>query len=111
VVRASAFVAGPAGRTAHLEPRDGKFRFELVTDAERPVAASMRWLDSASAADVGAAFPAHAWNLELMFDSAAAGECPMRVSFEPSSEGAQQGLGPASTTIVLKDAPPPPGRN
>lgn len=110
VVHASVFGAGTDGRTTCLQPTDGQFRFELVTDEQQPVPVRVTWL-AVSDPRNAAATPAGAWNLELTFDSPRAGECPLRVSFEPSSGAAEQGLGPALTTLVLKEAPPPPARN
>lgn len=109
VVHAAVFVAGIDGKPAHLQPTDGQVRFELVAD-ERLAPVRVTWLAAADPVNA-AATPSGAWNLELTFDSPRAGPCPLRAAFEPSAEGVGQGLGPASTTILLKEAPPPPPRN
>lgn len=106
VVPASAFARAPNARAAYLQPTDGTLRFELFPGAAAtPV--SVRWRDVAGAPE-GVLPAGPPWNLELSFVSPAAGECPIQVDFEPSAEGVAKGLGRATTTIVLKQAPPPP---
>jgi len=105
VVSASAFVAGADAR--YLEPSDGELRLTLVLDGAQPRPVTLHWLD-VSRAPMDAQLLDLQWNLELQFDSPRAGECPLRVEFEPSRESAARGLGRAVTTVVLKDAPAPP---
>jgi hypothetical protein len=106
IISASALVTGPAKEIRYLEPTDGDLRISLVLDGKpvRPV--TLRWLDVPDTPVQP--LPGPPWNLELKFESAVAGECPIRVAFEPSSKAAMGGLGPAVTTVVMKSAPPPP---
>jgi hypothetical protein len=106
VVSASAFVSGPAKEMRYLEATDGDLRFLLVVDGEPARPVTLRWLDVPRAAVPP--LPGPPWNLELKFESPIAGECPIRVMFEPAPKAATAELGPAVTTVVLKDAPPPP---
>jgi len=107
VVSGSAFVSGPALRDLrYLEPTDGDLRFSLVLGGEPARPVTLRWLDVPGAPVQP--LPGPPWNLELKFESAVAGECPIRVEFRPTPQAASAGLGPAVTTVVLKDAPPPP---
>lgn len=105
VVSASAFVNAPNARTTYLDPTAGTLRFELLQGGTAtPV--SVQWRDVAGPPQQLPGGPP--WNLELSFVSPAAGECPIRVTFEPSRDAAVQGLARATTTIVLKAPPPPP---
>jgi len=106
VISAAAFVSGPAKDLRYLEPTDGDLRFSLVLDGEPARPITLRWLDVPDAPVHP--LPGPPWNLELKFESAVAGDCPIRVEFRPTSQAATAGLGPAVTTVVLKDAPLPP---
>jgi hypothetical protein len=106
VISAAAFVSGPGEYRRYLEPREGDLRFSLVLDGQPPRPVLLRWLDVPDAPVQ--AFPGPPWNLELTFGAAVAGECPMRVEFRPSPQAGSAGVGPAVTTVVLKDSPPPP---
>lgn len=103
---ASAFVTGPTKEIRYLEPTDGDLRVSLVHDGQPVHPVTLRWLDVPDTPVPP--LPGPPWNLELKFESAAAGECPLRVAFEPSSKAAMGGLGRAVTTVVMKSAPPPP---
>lgn len=106
LVAASVFVTSPRARATYLEPTEGTLRFALGLGATAtPI--SVRWRDVAGAPErIPLAGPP--WNLELSFVSPAAGECPIQVDFDPSPAAAAKGLAHATTTIVLKHAPPPP---
>lgn len=106
VVSASAVVSGPGNELRYLEPTDGELRVSVVLDGAPPRPAALRWLDVPDAPVHP--LPGPPWNLELKFESAVAGDCPIRVEFRPTSQAATAGLGPAVTTVVLKDAPLPP---
>jgi hypothetical protein len=106
IVSASAFVSGPGNELRYLEPTDGELRVSVVLDGAPPRPAALRWLDVPDVPEHP--LPGPPWNLELKFDSAVAGDCPIRVEFRPTSEAAGAGLGPAVTTVVLKDVPSPP---
>jgi hypothetical protein len=106
VVSATALASGPGDDSRYLVPADGSLRLALVLDGAPPRPVRLEWLD---VPDVPAQpLPGPPWNLKLEFESPVAGECPIRVDFEPSPQAASRGLGPATTTVVLKDAPPPP---
>lgn len=106
VLAASAFVTTTNAPTTYLQPTEGTLRLELLSGTTAmPV--SVRWHDVAAPPErVLPAGPP--WNLELSFVSPTAGECPIRVAFEPTPKAAATGLGSATTTIMLKAAPPPP---
>lgn len=106
VVLASAFVSGAAKDLRYLEPADGELRFSLVLDGKPARPITLRWLDVPDAPQQ--LLPGPPWNLELKFERAVAGECPIRVEFRPTSQAASAGLGPAVTTVMLQDVPPPP---
>jgi hypothetical protein len=77
-----------------------------VLDGEPPRPVTLHWLEVPDAPEQ--ALPGPPWNLELTFDSPVAGDCPVRIEFRPTPQAVSAGLGPAVTTVVLKDAPPPP---
>jgi len=106
VVLASAFEHGPPQPLRYLEPTDGDLKFALLVD-RRPSLVAFRWLAVPDATN-GARLPGPPWNLELSFNSSAAGACPIHVEFSPSLQALSTGLGKAETTVLLKDAPPPP---
>ena len=106
VVSASAFVSGPAEAARYLEPSDGDLRFTLVREGEPPRPITVRWLNVANIPPPP--LPGPPWNLELEFESAEAGACPIRVEFRPSPEAARVGLGAALTTMVMQEPPRPP---
>jgi len=107
VLHAAVSVLGPNQRERALEPKDGKLQFALVRADGTKSPIAFRWLEATEAAD-RMPLPAPQWNLELSFNGAQSGTCPIRVEFRPSAEAASMGLGKGETTIVMTDTPPPP---
>ena len=105
MVPASAFVLGPGRRLRYLGPSDGDLRFTLAFGDGLGVPLSFRWIAVSGLPDL-TQLPR--WNLELAFQRAVGGDCPIRVEFQPSLQAESAGLGAATTTILLTDPPPLP---
>ena len=105
VVPVSLFVSGAGSKLRYLEPTDGNLRFTLAFADGSGVPISVRWLEVSGVPDL-TQLPR--WNLELAFQSAVSGACPLRVEFDPSPKAESAGLGAARTTVLLTETPPLP---
>jgi hypothetical protein len=105
-VSAAVFVASGRDVVRYLTPADGELGVRLLEQdgASRPV--EVRWL-AVPDESVNLKLPKVRWNLELRFESSRAGACPVRIEFQPAPAAATAGLGPALTTVVLQEPPPP----
>ena len=105
-VSAAAFVDQGGRVVRYVTPADGELRVWLLHEdgSARPI--ELRWLDAPDE-NANLTLANVRWNLQMRFDSAKAGACPVRVEFQPAPAGVTAGLGPALATVVLQDSPPP----
>ena len=105
-VRAAVFVANGGNAVRYATPADGQLRVGLLRTDGSLSSAKVRWLDMPTQRQQ-VTLTSVTWNADIRFESPESGACAIRIEFQPSDAAADEGLGPALTTVMLSGPPRP----